>query len=392
MTTPPITPIEVNAEHRRALAGIEKKSDRVRYAIEHNPGVADVKPLLDWLSAHEALIVDGREITRSYASTIATSYRKGRAATDTGELPKLTPEVMARFEAMTPDEITEQPPAPTVQTEIESTPEPVQTPPVAVQTADPITSARTEVRTPVDPSPTTEQAPTGGKSRGTGPFYAAAVLCSGLSLDTAYRFFGERLHIDGFVFNGVSVELIALCGIGEFILLACGYAMRHNVRRPEGKPGPAQALAFALLVAASLMAIALDGPVAGGVRAFFGPFLALAALHMALGIEVHVKQGKSNGTFARIGREVRERLLSRLGLADDNRDAAARTRDRAADRAARLAAGHFVPFRRARLARAIRQSDAGIDPRQRERLVAQLRAQKTLGDLTGMKVDVSPWR
>jgi hypothetical protein len=166
----------------------------------------------------------------------------------------------------------------------------------------------------------------------------------------------------------------------------------HSVRRTS-KAGPAQLVALALCTAEAFMAFALSGPAVGVVRAFFGPCLALITLHLALGIELHVKfKGERRGTWARIGRELRERLLSRMGLdLDPDRTALVRTRDRAADRAARLAAGNVVLFRRTRLARAVRQSNAALDPGQRERLMAQLKAQKTVGDLPKMKV-TSPWQ
>ncbi|MEU4239778.1 hypothetical protein [Actinoplanes sp. NPDC026619] len=227
------------------------------------------------------------------------------------------------------------------------------------------------------------------QTRGTGPFYLVALVCSGLSLDTAFRFFGEHMGITGLI-AGFPAERAALCGVGELTLIACGYAMRHNVRR-DGKAGAAQLVALMLCTAASFMAVALDGPVTGLLRAFFGPILALITLHLALGIEVHVRHGKSTGALARIGRELRERLLSRIGLADDDRPALTRSRDRAADRAARLAAGQTVLLRRFRLARAVRQSGAALDPRARARLLAQLNAQRTIGDLTSMSA-TSPWK
>lgn len=233
--------------------------------------------------------------------------------------------------------------------------------------------------------------PTSGKAKGTGPFYLVAFVCSLLSLDTAARFFSQRMGIDGLPIHGISVELAAVCGVGELTLIACGYAMRHNVRRENGKPGAAQLVALTLCSAATFMAIALDGPVAGALRAFFGPVLALIALHLALGIEVKVRAGINTGVWARIAAEIRERLLSRIGLGDDERKAAERTRDRARERAARLAtATGWVPWRTARLVRAVRKSGATLDVEQRWRLVEQVAALRSISDL--VEIDMgSPW-
>jgi hypothetical protein len=229
------------------------------------------------------------------------------------------------------------------------------------------------------------------RARGTGPFYLVALACSLLSLDTAARFFSGRMGIDGLDIRGFSVELAAVCGVGELTLIACGYAMRHNVRRNDnGKPGAAQLVALVMCTAASFMAVALDGPVAGGLRAFFGPVLALIALHLALGIEVKVRPVASAGTWAKIVAEARERFMSRLGLGNDGREAAERTRDRARERAARLATDDKAWWRDRRLARAVRASGATLDPDQRGRLLEQVAVLKHITDLTAVDVE-SPW-
>ncbi|MGI5247730.1 hypothetical protein [Dactylosporangium sp. CA-139066] len=232
--------------------------------------------------------------------------------------------------------------------------------------------------------------PSTDRPKGTGPFYLVALVCSGLSLDTAARYFHGHMGINGLPIHGISAELAAICGVGELTLVACGYAMRHSVRR-DGKPGAAQLVALSMCSAATFMAIALDGPVAGALRAFFGPILALITLHLALGIEVKVHSGVKTGTWARIVAEFRERFLSRLGLGDDERKAAERTRDRARDKAARLAtATGWVPRRTQRLAKAVRASGATLDPVQRDRLVEQVAVLRSVADLAEIKM-ASPW-
>jgi hypothetical protein len=217
-----------------------------------------------------------------------------------------------------------------------------------------------------------------------------ALVCSLLSLDTAARFFSERMGIDGLPIRGVSVELVAVCGVGELTLIACGYAMSHSVRR-HGKPGAAQLVALTLCGAATFMAVALDGPVAGALRAFFGPILALITLHLALGIEVKVRRSAGTGAWVRIVSELRERFLSRLGLGDDGRLAAERSRDRARDKAARLAtATGWVPWRDERLQRALRTSHADRDPAQRALLLEQIATLRGAAHLATVEIE-SPW-
>jgi hypothetical protein len=138
------------------------------------------------------------------------------------------------------------------------------------------------------------------------------------------------------------------------------------------------------------MAWQLSGFAAGVARVALGPALGLVMLDLALGIEKRAAQHKT-GTLARIGRELRERVLSRLGLADDARDALARTRDRAALRVARLTLGSWVPFKQARVVRAVRTSNAPHDPVMRARMLAELAAIRHASDLADLD-QPSPWQ
>jgi hypothetical protein len=224
------------------------------------------------------------------------------------------------------------------------------------------------------------------RSKGTTGFYAVAAVATTVSVNTSWRFFAQVFHIDN------KLERGAMFAVLEMALVACGLAMRAGVRRPDRRPGPAQILAWALCGLSAYMAIALSGLAEGVARVALGPVLALVALHLALGIEVRVGHGVSTGTWARIVRELRERALSRLGLADDARDAAARTSDRALARAARLATDHGrIPWRRARLARAVRASGATSDPQRRTALIEQTAALRNLDDLR-TQTWRSPWR
>jgi len=221
------------------------------------------------------------------------------------------------------------------------------------------------------------------RPRGAAGFYLTAAMATAISADTSWRFIGERLHITALP------ERIGMFAVVEVTLAACAYAMRANVRRGDG-PGPARMLAWSLAGLAGYMAVVLSGPVEGLARVLLGPVLGIIALHLALGIEVRARRSLSSSTWARIGREMRERALSRLGLADDERDALARTRDRAAGRAARLATTRRAPFRARRLARAVRASGVALDQDQRARMLAQVAAYRHISDL--LTVDLpSPW-
>ncbi len=139
------------------------------------------------------------------------------------------------------------------------------------------------------------------------------------------------------------------------------------------------------------MAWQLSGVAEGVARVTLGPVLGLVMLHLALGIEIRAGHARTTA-WARIAHELRERLLSRLGLADDTRDALARTRDRAVQRAARLAlAGRLAPWRKARLDRALRTAGVAHDTAAQRRLLAEIATARHSGELAGLPLE-SPWR
>jgi hypothetical protein len=179
-------------------------------------------------------------------------------------------------------------------------------------------------------------------------------------------------------------------GVLEITMLACGYAMRANVRC-GGRPGAPRILAWALCGLSAFMAIVLSGPLPGIARVTLGPVLAIVCLHMALGIEIRARIGQRGGTWAKIGRELRERALSRLGLANDERDAAVRTADRALHRAAKLATARRTPLRTQRLAKAVRMSGATTDTGRRRTLLGEVAALRHVSDLVTAECP-SPWR
>ncbi|WP_051799906.1 hypothetical protein [Catenuloplanes japonicus] len=301
-------------------------------------------------------------------------------------------------------------PAPPVEAE---TPEVAEAPPLAPAVApvvpeslpEPLAVESDEVPPVAPPAVPVSGTDKPAKARGTGPFYLVALIASLISIDTALKFFDLRLLIDGEVsftlplWSGMvwrvedaPVERWALSGVIEITLIACGYAMRHAVRRPGGTPGLPQVVAVGFAAVSVFMAVRVSADLSAGlVRAALGPVLALVALHLALGIEVHVRSGGvRSGAISRVIGELRERLLSLLGLGDDTRDARTLTRDRALARAARLATAQWAIARKPRLARALRASGAASDAGQRDRLLTQVAALRSIDDLMTASRP-SPW-
>ncbi|MEV8411394.1 hypothetical protein AB0R12_38300, partial [Streptomyces niveus] len=125
--------------------------------------------------------------------------------------------------------------------------------------------------------------------------------------------------------------------------------------------------------------------------------------HLAMGIELrlHKPDAASHSLLATLGREARERLLSRLGIAARDRDAAQITRDRATTRAVTLATrlAEHTPAQRQRwrgrrlahrLSKAVGRAAVGTDPTQRAQLLGQLAARRHAQTLATVSLP-SPW-
>ncbi|MGI5499660.1 hypothetical protein [Lentzea sp. CA-135723] len=303
-------------DHSAELGRLKYLKAQIQYALEHLPRGCTVEDVRLWLNSH------GQRVpSRAYATPIVNEWRARNGVTDTAGQVVLTPELIA--------ELDRQP-----------SPEPE-----------------------LEPGPEPEAAP--AKPAGAKGFYLVALMSIGVSVDTSWRFFEQRLGITDVV------ERVLLFSVMEAALIACGWAMRGGVRQ-NGRPGPARLVAWALTAFAAFAAFSLSGPIAGTARVLLGPVLGLVMLHLALGIEIRAARQRTT-TWARIGRELRERFLSLLGLGDDGRDALARTRDKAALRAAKLAlAGRGTPWRKARLRKALHASNVAHDPRQKDKMLREL--------------------
>ncbi|MFH9666222.1 hypothetical protein ACH4LQ_13305 [Streptomyces globisporus] len=225
----------------------------------------------------------------------------------------------------------------------------------------------------------------------------AAVCCTAYSADTSWRFAADYLDMSG------TTERVAMFAAAELALFATALLARQNLHGPKQSPGLPGTLTWVITAVQVIPAYAESGVVGGTVRAFVGPVMAALLWHQAMGIELRLRtpEAASHSVLARVGREIRERLLSRLGIAARDRDAAQITRDRATRKAVALAANlaEGTPKQRAgwrgrrtsrRLSQAIVQSSVGVDQRQREVLLQQLAARRHATALATIEL-ASPW-
>ncbi|MCG7207350.1 hypothetical protein [Streptomyces arenae] len=222
----------------------------------------------------------------------------------------------------------------------------------------------------------------------------AALNCTVYSGDTSWRFAADYLDMAG------TVERAMMFSAGEAALFATALMARQNLKT-QGAPGLPGALVWVITGVQVIPAYAESGTMGGTVRAFVGPVMAAVLWHLAMGIELrlHKPDAASQGLLATLGREARERLLSRLGIATRNRDAAQITKDRATRRAVALAsqlAGMSAADREKdtritrRLQSALTRAGVGTDPQQRQALLEQLAARRHAAALATVDLP-SPW-
>ncbi|MFK0099016.1 hypothetical protein ACIQR2_12690, partial [Streptomyces sp. NPDC091040] len=224
----------------------------------------------------------------------------------------------------------------------------------------------------------------------------AALGCTAYSADTSWRFAADYLDMAG------TAERAGMFAAAELALFATALMARQNLA-VQGAPGLPGTLVWVITTVQVIPAYAESGPVGGTVRAFVGPVMAAMLWHLAMGIELRLRTpgAASNGLVAVLGREVRERLLSRLGIAARDRDAAQITRDRATARAVTLAArlAERTPEQQRnrrgrrltrRLSKAVGRAAVGSDPLQRAQLLDQLAARRHALGLATVPL-ASPW-
>jgi hypothetical protein len=221
---------------------------------------------------------------------------------------------------------------------------------------------------------------------------AGAIVCTAYSGDTSWRFAGTHLRMTN------EVERAVMFAAGELALLACAVMARANkaataTSTSAGSPGVPGVLVWVITGVQVIPCYATSGFIGGTVRAIIGPVMAGLLWHLAMGLEIRVARPEalSTGLPAIIGREVRERLLSYLGLATRDRTAEQISRDRAMARAVRLAARPKLRgWGRRRLAAAVARSHVGTNGEQRHRLIQELAARRTSYELATVPLH-SPW-
>lgn len=174
-----------------------------------------------------------------------------------------------------------------------------------------------------------------GKRRGSAAVRVAAVAaigCTAYSADTSWRFAADYLGM------GSAVERAFMFAIAELALFAMALMARQNLKGPRQAPGPPGVLVWVITGGQIIPAYAESGPVGGTVRALIGPVMAAVLWHLAMGIELrnHTPEAASRSLLAILGRQARERLLARLGIHDQDADAARLIRERALSRAVTL--------------------------------------------------------
>ncbi|MGC5006398.1 hypothetical protein OIE61_39775 [Streptomyces sp. NBC_01762] len=224
----------------------------------------------------------------------------------------------------------------------------------------------------------------------------AALGCTAYSADTSWRFATDYLDMAG------TAERAGMFAAAELALFATALMARQNLAS-QGASGLPGTLVWVITTVQVIPAYAESGPVGGTVRAFVGPVMAAMLWHLAMGIELRLRTpgAASHGLIAVLGREARERLLSRLGIAARDRDAAQITRDRATARAVALAArlAERTPDQQRnrngrrltrRLSKAVGRASVGTDPLQRAQLLDQLAARRHALALATVPLP-SPW-
>ncbi|MBA5221647.1 hypothetical protein [Streptomyces griseoaurantiacus] len=219
----------------------------------------------------------------------------------------------------------------------------------------------------------------------------AALGCTAYSADTSWRFAADYLDM------GSTVERAFMFATAELALFATALMARQNLNGPARAPGLPGVLVWVITAVQVIPAYAEFGPVGGTVRALIGPVMAAMLWHLAMGIELRHRtpEAASRSLAAVLVRQARERLLARLGIADQDADAARLIRERAlsASVALILRSEAMTDRQRGRrrgrrlaerLHQALEQADVDGDPLQDELLLRKLATRKQALDLASI--------
>ncbi|MFF2651104.1 hypothetical protein [Streptomyces sp. NPDC058045] len=211
----------------------------------------------------------------------------------------------------------------------------------------------------------------------------AALGCTAYSADTSWRFAADYLDM------GSTVERAFMFATAELALFATALMARQNLNGPARAPGLPGAMVWVITGVQIIPAYAEFGLVGGTVRALIGPVMAAMLWHLAMGIELRHRtpQAASHSLAAVLVRQTRERLLARLGIADQDADAARLIRERALSEAVALILRAEAMTERQRgrlwgrrlsyrLHEALERADVDGDPLQDELLLRKLATRK----------------
>ncbi|MFJ2110803.1 hypothetical protein ACIOEX_02550 [Streptomyces sp. NPDC087850] len=173
-------------------------------------------------------------------------------------------------------------------------------------------------------------------SAGTLAAVAAFIICTSVSLNTSYRFTGDP---DGLDMTSTPERLLA-CAAFESLMAMCVLGARERMADTDSRSGGWYGSAVWVFAALSAVPAFEEGEgftAATAVRVIVGSFGSALAAHSALGLELRHRTGdESQSAMAQVVRELRERLMARLGLAHRSRSAEEIARERALDKAVDL--------------------------------------------------------
>ncbi|WP_073229391.1 hypothetical protein [Streptomyces sp. NBRC 110465] len=173
-------------------------------------------------------------------------------------------------------------------------------------------------------------------SAGTLAAVAAFIICTSVSLNTSYRFTGDP---DGLDMTSTPERLLA-CAAFESLMAMCVLGARERMADTDSRSGGWYGSAVWVFAALSAVPAFEEGnglTSATAVRIIVGSFGSALAAHSALGLELRHRTGEESQTaMAQIMRDLRERLMARLGLAHRSRSAEEIARERALGKAVDL--------------------------------------------------------
>ncbi|MFE7664907.1 hypothetical protein [Streptomyces celluloflavus] len=177
-------------------------------------------------------------------------------------------------------------------------------------------------------------------SAGTLAAIAAFIVCTSVSLNTSYRFTGDP--------NGLAMtdefERVLSCAAYESLMAMCVLGARERMTGESKSPGWYGSAVW-IFAALSAIPAAVEGDglltASTAVRIIVGSFGSALAAHSALGLDLKHRTGEdSEAPSAVILRDLRERLMSRMGLTQRNRSAQQIAQERALSRAVELRDTH----------------------------------------------------